>query len=459
VSDEQTEQEDKPQLARTLAGSLWFPLLFFFGFLFCYMLPFHSPSPHDVKVAVSDPVVAAQLSAGLDQQAPGSFDVIPVKDADAAKHKVTGRDAVAAYSVEGRKAVLYVAKADGTYLEQAATTTFTGIAKQGGQKLSIVEVAPTAKGDVTGTGLFYMAMVWNIVPYISVMMLMRAVTVSRRVKLLTLAGIGAFTSVVGYLVGLSMDIVPNQPLAVLYAFMITQAVAWVTYGLVPFVRQFIPGVAIGLFVLLSIPSSGGAIPYQLVPGFFRALHPVMPLGNLIDALHGIFYFGRQDLLRPTLVLCAWLVAGAALIGAGFILERRKAAQAEAVDGAAVEEQLEEPVEDPTLETPMPHATSPGHRRRLGEQPPMLVGTVRTPEGAPVAQVGVTILGPNGQQLLRTVTDHEGRYAATALPQDFVTVLLLTNEHTPAVARLLLADGHTFRQDFVLDHRAHRPVHA
>ncbi|MEU9024426.1 carboxypeptidase regulatory-like domain-containing protein [Actinomadura sp. NPDC048394] len=459
MSDEQTEQEDKPQLARTLAGSLWFPLLFFFGFLFCYMLPFHSPSPHDVKVAVSGPVAAAQLSAGLDQQAPGAFDIMPVNDAAAAKDKVTGRDAVAAYSVEGKKAVLYVAKADGTYLEQAATTTFTGIAKQGGQKLTIVEVAPTAKGDLTGTGLFYMAMVWNIVPYISVMMLMRAVTVSRRVKLLTLAGIGAFTSVVGYLVGLSMDIVPNQPLAILYAFMITQAVAWVTYGLVPFVRQFIPGVAITLFVLLSIPSSGGAIPYQLVPGFFRALHPVMPLGNLIDALHGIFYFGKQDLLRPTLVLCAWLAAGAALIGAGFLLERRKAAHAGETPSAIAEVQIEEPVEDPTFEAPAPHAADPDRHQRFGGQPPMLVGAVRTSDGTPVAQAGVTILGPNGHQLLRTVTDHEGRYAATGLPQDFVTVLLLTNDYTPGVARLLLTDGHTFRQDFVLDGRVHRPIHA
>ncbi|MEU6745930.1 carboxypeptidase regulatory-like domain-containing protein [Spirillospora sp. NPDC046719] len=456
MSDEQTaEPDEKPRLVRTLAGSLWFPLLFFFGFLFCYMLPFHSPSPHDVKVAVSGPVAAAQLSAGLDQQAPGSFDIIPVKDSAAAKHKVTSRDAVAAYSVEGQKATLYLAKADGTYLEQAATTTFTGIAKQGGQKLTTVEVAPTAKGDVTGTGLFYLAMVWNIVPYISVMMMLRAVTLSRRVKLLTLAGIGAFTSVVGYLVGLSMDVVPNQPLAILYAFLITQAVAWTTYGLVPFVRQFIPGVAIGLFVLLSIPSSGGAIPYQLVPGFFRALHPVMPLGNLIDALHGIFYFDRQGLLRPTLVLCAWLAAGAVLIGIGALLERRKADQAQADADVLVEE----PVEDPSFEAPRPHSVDPGQHDGFGKQPPMLVGTVRTAEGAPIPHVGVTILASNGHQLLRTVTDQEGRYAATGLPQDFVTVLLLTAGRTPAVARLLVAGGRTFRQDFVLDAPVHQPLHA
>lgn len=66
---------------------------------------------------------------------------------------------------------------------------------------------------------------------------------------------------------------------------------------------------------------------------------------------------------------------------------------------------------------------------------------------------------NGHQLLRTATDQEGRYAATGLPQDFVTVLLLTSGHTPAVARLLVAGGRTFRQDFVLDAPVRQPLHA
>lgn len=40
---------------RTLAGALWFPAVFFFGFLVCYLLPFHSPAPHHVEIAVSPP--------------------------------------------------------------------------------------------------------------------------------------------------------------------------------------------------------------------------------------------------------------------------------------------------------------------------------------------------------------------------------------------------------------------
>jgi hypothetical protein len=444
------DPEDEPTLLMSLAGSLWFPLLFFFGFLICYMLPFHSPSPHDVRVAVAPPAVAQRLGPALDQKAPGAFEVIPVKDATAARKKILTRQAVAAYTVEGpAQATLYIAKADGTFLEQAATSTFTAVAKQGGQTIRTVELVPTAKGDVTGTGLFYLSMAWNIAPYIAVMMLMRAVTLSRRAKVLTLAGMGAFMAVVGFYIALAMDVVPNDPLAIAYGFLITQAVAQFSYGLVPFVRQFIPGVAITLFVLLSIPSSGGAIPYQLVPGFFRALHPVMPLGNLLDALHGIFYFDNEGLLRPTLVLCGWAAAGFVLIGVGAYLQRRKAAQAEA--GATAEEEM---VEDPTFEAPVPHAISPAHHEHLGDVIPGLVGTVRTTSGDPVTDALVTVLATGGHQLMRTRTDDEGRYAAAGLPEDFVTVLLLARGHTPAVARVLLTAGRTHRQDFVVD----TPVH-
>ncbi|WP_433238254.1 carboxypeptidase regulatory-like domain-containing protein [Actinomadura nitritigenes] len=444
------ESEDEPTLLKSLAGSLWFPLLFFFGFLICYMLPFHSPEPHDVRVAVSPPAVAGRLGPALDRKAPGAFEIIPVGDASDARKKILSRQAVAAYSVEGpAQATLFIAKADGTFLEQAATSTFTSVAKQGGQTIRTVELVPTARGDVTGTGLFYLSMAWNIAPYIAVMMLMRAVTLSRRVKVLTLAVMGAFMAVVGFYVALAMDVVPDDPVAIAYGFLITQAVAQFTYGLVPFARQFIPGVAITLFVLLSIPSSGGAIPYQLVPGFFRALHPVMPLGNLLDALHGVFYFDYEGLLRPTLVLCGWAAAGFALVGVGAYVQHRKGAEAEA--GAAAEEEL---VEDPTFEAPAPHAVGPAHHEHFGEVVPGLVGTVRTASGDPVADALVTVLATGGRQLMRTRTDDEGRYAAAGLPEDFVTVLLLARGHTPAVARVLLTTGRTHRQDFVLE----TPVH-
>ncbi|MFJ4838491.1 carboxypeptidase regulatory-like domain-containing protein [Streptomyces sp. NPDC088746] len=447
--------EDKSSWLKTLATSLWFPMLFFFGFLFCYMLPFHAPAPHDVKVAVSGPAYAEQVRTGLEREAPGAFKISPAADAASARRKVLDRETVAAYAAQGDKATLFLAKAAGAPLEDVVGAAFGKVAAQSGRQLTTVDLTPTASGDPSGTGLFYLAMVWNIVPYIAVMMLMRVVTLSRLAKVGTLVGTGVFISVVGYLIALAMDVVPDEPLAILYAFMITQAVAWTTYGLVPFVRQFIPGVAITLFVLLSIPSSGGAIPYQMVPGFFRALHPIMPLGNLIDALHGLFYFDGKGMLRPTLVLCAWLAVSAALIAAGGLLERRKAA--EATGDAEAEQPIEENVEDPSIQAPTPHALHPGSGERFGEEVPMLTGTVCHADGTPAPNAFVTVLAPGGRQLMHTTTDKAGRYAAAGLPEDFLAVLLLARDHSPVVTRLLVRTGHTLRQDFVLDEAPPSPV--
>lgn len=452
MSEEQPPESTAGK-AKTLAESLWFPALFFVGFLVCYMVPFHSPEPHHVKVAVSGPVAAAEVGHGLEANAPGAFDVTPVESAEAARAQVEDRATVAAFSLDEGHATLYVAKGNGTMLESTLTSTFTPIAKQQGLELKTVDLAPTPEGDVTGSGLFYLAMVWNIVPYITVMMLMRATSLSRRTKLTTLAAVGAVLSVLGYGFALALDVIPDEPVAMLYGFMLTQAVAWTVYGLVPFVRQYIVGVAITLFVLLSIPSSGGAIPYQMVPGFFRGLHPVMPLGNLIDALHGLFYFDGKGLLRPTLVILLWMAAGAALVCAGALLQKRKerAAAEAGVEGPKVGAIEEDAAEDPSFEFPLPHPVRPGAPH---SSTPMLQGQVTEAGGTPVPGVSVTVTNRHGNQLLRTRTDASGRYAATDLPEDFVNVLVTAPNRLPAVARVLPASGRPLRQDFVMNDRHH-----
>lgn len=436
------------QVARTLLGALWFPALFFVGFLLCYLLPFHSPQPHDVRVAVADPAVAARIEAGLDRAAPGAFDVVPVRNAAEAKAKVLDRDVVAGFSPGRDTATLYYAKANGLLLDETVQEAFTAVAQQSRATLKPVDLAPTEHGDVMANSLFYLVMVWNVVPYIGVMMLVRAFSLGRRILLTTVVGGGAVLSVLGYLFGLALDVIPNQPLAMVYAFLLTQAVGWTVFGLVPFVRQFIPGVAITLFVLLSIPSSGGAIPYQMVPGFFRWLHPTTPLGNTVDALRGVFYFDGKGLLRPTLVLCAWLLAGMLLTGLSVVLRRRKelaSDQAEGRAGDVIEQNDAYDVEDPSIEVPLPH----GVRAGRGGEPAMLQGTVTRTDGAPVAGAVVTVLDGHGRQLARTTTDRHGDYGVTPLPEEHLTLLLSASGWTPAVVRVFPHAGRVLRHDFTL----------
>lgn len=305
--------------AKTLAASTWFPLLFFFGFILCYWLPFHDPVPHNVKIAVAPPAAAAKVSSQLRRL--GTFDIVPEQTARQARARVLGNAATAAYTISGGHAVAYTAKAAGAYLEQAEIPAFTLLAAREHLRLSTVDLVPTASGDANGNSMFYLAVVWNITPYLLIMML-RLTTATRRFTLLTNAGVGAFVSIAGFAIAQGMDMIPASPPAILYGFLITQAVGLTVYALMPYARQYIGGVSVALFVLASVPSSGGAIPYQMVPPFFRWLHPVMPLGNVLDAMRSIFYFHGDDLLRPTLVLCAWIAAAAALAAGSAVLRRR-----------------------------------------------------------------------------------------------------------------------------------------
>ncbi|MET9859375.1 carboxypeptidase regulatory-like domain-containing protein [Streptomyces smyrnaeus] len=439
---------------RTLAETLWFPAFFFTGFLVCYLLPFHNPVPHHVDVAVAGPS-AAQLEQALEHKSPGAFDIHQVADARAAQDAVTDREATAAYVPGAEHPKLYVAKADGYSLESVLQKTFTGVAQQSGGRLQVHEAAPTAPGDGMGTGLFYLVLACTIPSYVSVMMLLRATTLGRRKKVVTLVSIGVVESVVAFLVARSMEVVPNEPLAIPLVFLMTQAVALTSYGLVPFCKQFFPGVAMGLFVLLSMPSSGGAIPVQMVPGFFRALHPIMPMGNLIEALRGLFYFDGKDVWQHTLVICAWVLAGVALIALGAWKERR-AARKEA--GAGAEEETapaeptaEPPVEDPSFELPQPSAVAP-HHRRMGLQEPNLTGQVTDEHGRPLPGVAITVTGTHGRELVRAITDQHGEYAAAGLSDQFVNVIASSPDRLAAVARLQIRDGHPLRHDFRLTAR-------
>jgi Carboxypeptidase regulatory-like domain len=430
---------------RTLAGALWFPTLFFFGFLACYLLPFHSPAPHHVEVAVSPPAAARSLSRTFAAKAPGSFDLVAAPDAAAVRRMVIDRQVVAGYSATGTGGDLYVAQAGGAELAQVVSAAFSPVAAHSGHELRTVDLVPAARGDQTGTGLFYLSLPWALVPYIVVMMLGRA-SLTQRGKLLTLAGSGVFISVVGYYAGLAIAVVPNRPLAMLYAFLTTQAVAWTTYGLVPFARRLLPGVGVLLFVLLSIPSSGGAIPAQLMPGFFRFLNPVMPLGNLIDALRAVLYFHDRGLLRPTLVLCAWLAAGALLATASAWRRRRWR------PGSCGVATPDPAAEDPTIQHSHPHAVRPGEQEPFGATLPMLGGRACRADGTPVSDAHVVVLDAQGNQLVRTRTDGDGRYAAAGLPEAPLTVVLLPPGHAPGAAHVVTRPGHPVRQDFTLDPR-------
>ncbi|MER6274657.1 carboxypeptidase regulatory-like domain-containing protein [Streptomyces sp900105755] len=437
-------------VARVLIETLTIPVLLFLGLLLCFPLAFHQPQPHHAKIAVAGLTVERRVDTALRREDRDGFDVTAVADARDARRAVLDRDAVAGFAATDGHALLYVAKANGSALEQALAKGFTQLAAHDHQKLTVTDVAPTVGKDGPGTTLVYFGIAWNVPGYILATTLLRAVTFTRRRKLITIAGAAGLFSVVGFLVGAGLGFFPDDPKTLAIAFLLTTAVATFSLGMAPFVKHFFPLAGLGLYVVLSVPSSG-LVPVPLLPRFFQGLHTVMPLGNAVDALRGVLYFDGAGVLKPVLVLSAWIAAGTALLALD-ALRHRTAAGRRAQDEQ--EDVPEPPVEDPSVEAPAPTAL-PVRPHHFGEPLPMLEGTVRDTGQEPVHHAAVTVMDAGGRQLVRTTTNARGEYAVSGLPEGYISVVASHPGRDPLVHQKLLQSGVAIRADFTLHDRRNR----
>lgn len=331
-------------------------------------------------------------------------------------------------------------------MESVIRQVFTSAAQRTGTAVDFHELVPTRPGDTLGTSPFYLLMACTLPVYFLVVAMQRAVGFTRRAHVATMAGGGAVAALGCYLTAAyGMDAIPRHPLDLLYLFLLTQSVSLTSYGLVSFLGPFFPGVSVTLFIMLSIPSSGATVPVDLLPGFFRLIHPFLPMGETADALCNVDYFGERRLDRPAAVLCTWVAVGAALIVLGYLKHLRQLVR-EAQAG--MEYIPSPPPEDPTVELPEPVALPP-HRHHFGEQPPMLIGRVTGPVGEPLPGATITVTDPQGRLLLHTRTDHRGEYAATGFQEGFAVVVAGAPGRQPVAVRLPLSTTAPVNQDFVL----------
>ncbi|GAA1287717.1 hypothetical protein Psi02_70430 [Planotetraspora silvatica] len=427
---------------------LWLPALFLAGLLYSFLPAFHHPTPRDIEVAVAaPPAKTAQLQQQLDTAFPGGFSLQPVGSAAEARSAVLDNDAVAAFAPAPHHPQLYGAQANGAAMESIIRQVFTSAGQNAGTTLDFHELVPTWPGDTLGTSPFYLLMACTLPAYFLVVAMQRAVGFSRRAHVATIVGGGAVTALASYLTAAYlMDAIPQHPLVLLYLFLLTQSVSLTSYGLVSFLGPLFPGAAVTLFIMLSVPSSGVTVPIDLIPTFFRYLHPVLPMGNAADALRNVDYFNAQQLGRPTAVLCAWVALGAALIVLGYLKHLRQLVR-EGLAGITGYVPAP-PAEDPTAELPEPVALHP-HRHHFGEQPPMLTGRVSGPAGQPLPGVTITVTDPHGRQLLHTRTDHYGEYAATGFHEGLGIVVASAPGQQPVATRLPLSTATPLNQDFIL----------
>jgi hypothetical protein len=311
---------NKPALIVSLLVSLFAAL-----FVTSYSLAMGNPQPHNVPIGiVSDTVTAAQLDQTLENVTGTSFEVSAYSSLDDAKQAIEQQQIYAIF-VSGTStttADVYLSSASGASVAKLIEADSSQLGEKFGVTISITDLNPLSPSDPSGLVLFYLALASTIIGFVG------AIQTRVNAAGLTLAGELAWDAVRAALVGLIVTLTAGPIFGFeTFPFVPVWAVLASTVFIAGAVYSFFR-VVIGarwalvptwiLFILISNPSSGGAVAPQLLPPFYEFMGRWLPTGATVRALRDLTYFPDSAHPEPYIVLGAWLVASTA----AFVIARR-----------------------------------------------------------------------------------------------------------------------------------------
>jgi hypothetical protein len=290
-----------------------------------FVLPGHDPRPHDVPVGVVGPTRAARA---VEARAPGALHVRAYPSQAAARAAIQDREVYAALvpGPRGQRPTLLVASAASPAVAQLLQASV-------GRDATARDLAPLDPDDPRGTTLNLLFLPLMVTCFAAVLLLGPL----PRGRAALLGAHGLFAAAGGLLVialvAGAIGALPGSYLALSgVVALIILAIALPTAGLVRLLGPAGVGVAAVLFLFIGNTGSGNATAPELLPGFWRAVGPLLPPGAGGSALRGAAYFDGAGLTTPLLVLGGWALLGALMI---LIPSRRRARPAETTAGAAV----------------------------------------------------------------------------------------------------------------------------
>ncbi|GAA0491626.1 hypothetical protein Ade02nite_22350 [Paractinoplanes deccanensis] len=371
----------QPTWGRVLS-LLWFPFFFAAVMSLVYVAGISHPEPRAVHLGVLHEAPAV-VPHGVEIE------------------QVSGLDGVRADELAG----VYDSATGTLYVSSAGSGTRADYLTAVLHPAHTVDLVPTASGDVTGVGLFFYGLPLLLVGMITSFMMLQFGMWPMRRKIVTIAATGAFTSVFSYGVAVWRDVIPADWRLLVYGFLLTQAIGWITTALPRFVKQFTMPVAMTLVLLLGLPTAGGTVNADMMPAVLRWLHNVLPFGQFIEVARSSAYFGGHGLARPLGILIGWVVVAAALLAWAARPVRRPAAVAEEKPGQT------------------------------------LHGTVRTTSGVPVAGATVLTLDDDGRELVRTTTGADGAYRAGNVRPGLHHLVVTAAHHEPEIVTIGVHEHH------------------
>ncbi|GAB2661012.1 hypothetical protein [Nocardia goodfellowii] len=335
---------------RHVAAHLLTPLLMCLGMALAYLGAFHQPEPHHLEVAVVGTAPQEMvLAQTLKDKAGDGLEVLTLPDRDAAIDRLRDRNLAGAYVPDARHPELLVAKGSSDTTAMAVEVVFKQVAGRQGVPLTVTDIAPTAPGDPTGQGIFFLLVALSVGSYGSVAAIGAAgAGLSMRVRALIGVATSLAVSVIGLAVAGPVFGVIDHGYAAIWgmSWLYSAGIVLVGIGLHTFLKRWTTLVLMVLFVMLNFTSSGGIYRPELQNGFFGALHSFWNGAGFVEGARSLLYFdGGAGLGGRLGSLVLWLVGGLVLLVVAARYERGNtpASPAPARRETAAEEEMEEAV--------------------------------------------------------------------------------------------------------------------
>ncbi len=284
---------------------------------------FHDPRPHDMPVGVVAPVAqVSRLQAGAAAHDPGALSLRAYPSAAAAAAAIKDRTLDGAVVLAPGHTRLLVASAAGSETVETMQRAFSPATLR--TPVATQDLAPLPSSDRAGLGPFFFVLtlvVPSLLFGVAVSVIVRNMPVLDR-----LAAAAAFAIVLG-LVDAALANVAYGALGGSFlelaglGMLISFAAASVTIGLGRLLGPLgVALAAVGLLVV-GMPASGAAVGPAFIPSFFAALHPILPMGQGLDAVRNAVYFSWHATWGKLGLLSGWALLGivAAAIGSRWSL--------------------------------------------------------------------------------------------------------------------------------------------
>lgn len=294
--------------------------------LLAFAAPALNSGPEDLPLAVSGPEQAtSQVTAALEKQAPGTFDVTTYATEQEGAEAITDREAVGGIAVGPKGVTVQTASGAGAAYAQLLKGVGSGL-EQSGQQVTYTDLAPTTQDDpqTVGVSTLGLPLVFGgMATAVLLLLVYKGSTGMRLIAATTIALLGGFTvgAILQYGFGALDGSYWLTSLSIAAGIL---AISATVLGLGTLIGT--PGIGIGALTMLFVanPLSGLANGPQWLPGVWGEVGQLLPVGAAGSLVRSVAFFDRGGATPHLVVLAVWIVVGVALAGLGVARQGRGA---------------------------------------------------------------------------------------------------------------------------------------